>query len=515
METACDANENRERHEAVHRQIRGSGLLLAGRAISTTIIFVSQVMMVRHLSTSEYGAFAYALSMVAASQSFSTLGLHKSISRFVPIYQEKRDPGRIAGSVLLSVSVIALCLLLISFAVVALPHAWLEKAIRGDRAITILSILVFLVPVEALNDVLISLFASFGRPRDIFFRSHVLAPGLRLVAVIALIATNSGAVFLAFGYVAASLIGTLWYAAVLMRFVGLHHMFEGLTLKAIRVPARDMFSFAIPILTSEFVTGAMMTAISVIMLGYFHTLTDVAIFRAAVPAARMNLVVMASFSLLFTPHAARLFAKSDFEGVNDLYWRTTAWLTLLTLPLFIATFSLSQPLTLLLYGSRYEASGKVLALLSLANYFNVALGFNTLTLRVFGKLRPIIVVNVTAAVADILLNFALVPRFGAMGAAVATTVSMLLLNLMTQFALRSAPGFKVLDPRYASVYVFVIVASGGLFLVESLTSPNIYVAGIMGAVTCVAVLVLCKKNLAMAESFPEVTRIPLLRAIFS
>src|SRR5207244_1324904 len=174
-------------HDSIRQQIRGSGLLLTGRMLSTAIVFVAQLLIVRHLSTTDYGAFAYAFAIVTASQAFSTLGLHKSISRFVPIYHEQRDSGRIVGTMLLTMGIIGATLLLITVALAAVPDRVLQSVIHGRQAIAIVRILIFLLPIEAFNDVLISLFASFGRPRDIFFRSHVVGPVLRLVTVLALV----------------------------------------------------------------------------------------------------------------------------------------------------------------------------------------------------------------------------------------------------------------------------------------------------------------------------------------
>ena len=47
------------------RHIRGSSLLLIGRALSLGINFVTQVLIVRALTPTDYGAFSYALSIVA------------------------------------------------------------------------------------------------------------------------------------------------------------------------------------------------------------------------------------------------------------------------------------------------------------------------------------------------------------------------------------------------------------------------------------------------------------------
>ena len=55
------------KHNATSRQIRGSSLMLVGRAISMGLNFLVQVLIVRYFANAkaDYGAFAYALSIVA------------------------------------------------------------------------------------------------------------------------------------------------------------------------------------------------------------------------------------------------------------------------------------------------------------------------------------------------------------------------------------------------------------------------------------------------------------------
>src|SRR5215471_4822662 len=97
METVAEMQTTRVpgELEAISKQIRGSSLFLLGRFLSLGINFAAQVLMVRYLSTSEYGALAYALAIVAFLQPLATLGLQEALSRFVPLYQEDREYGKV------------------------------------------------------------------------------------------------------------------------------------------------------------------------------------------------------------------------------------------------------------------------------------------------------------------------------------------------------------------------------------------------------------------------------------
>src|SRR5687767_5841110 len=93
-------------HAGTSRHIRGSSLLLIGRVLSVALGFVIQVATVRYLSRSDYGAFAYALSVVALGSSATMFCLDKTLARLLPIYDERGDHRRIQGAVVLSAGMI-------------------------------------------------------------------------------------------------------------------------------------------------------------------------------------------------------------------------------------------------------------------------------------------------------------------------------------------------------------------------------------------------------------------------
>ena len=77
--------------------------MLLGRFLSIGLNFASQILLVRYLSVRDYGAFAYALSILMFCEAFSGLGLRSAIPRFVPIFHEKRDQARLLGTLLIVV----------------------------------------------------------------------------------------------------------------------------------------------------------------------------------------------------------------------------------------------------------------------------------------------------------------------------------------------------------------------------------------------------------------------------
>ena len=497
--------------DATRSQLRGSTLLLAGRMISLAVNFVVQVLIVRYLTETDYGAFAYALAFTSLAQTFVTFGLDRAITRFVPIYEEHGDFGRLFGTLVLAAGTFLSLGLGVVLVVIGLQDWLAGTLIEEPAAVTLIVILIFLAPIQALDDLLIGLFAVFANARAIFVRRHVLGPMSRLLVVGLLVLTEQRVEFLAIGYVLSGLVILALYGGMLVRFLRQRGLLERFDRSEVRVPAREVLGFTLPLLSSDLLYAAMSTT-DVILLGYFHSAADVGALRVILPAAALNQVIFASFSLLFTPAAARLFARDDQPGINQLYWRTAAWLAVFTFPIFLLTFSLAEPITVLLFEERYRGSAVFLAIMSLAMYFNVALGFNGLTLKVLGRIRYVVVLNLAAVVVNVALNVALIPPLGALGAAVATGSTLIVHNVFKQAGLALA-GVRVFEVRYLRIYGGIVMAAAAVLAIQVVARPPLLAVLAVAVAAFVALVALNRDLLDLTDTFPELARVPILRRL--
>ncbi len=496
------------------RQIRGSALLLSGRLLSVGLNFLSQLILVRYLSTQHYGALAYALSIVAFCQAFSSLGLKSTVSRFVPIFHEENDRQRIAGTLM----VVLVTILLTGSLAVVLINLWPElfsgvlSADAGSRALV--AVLIFLVPVEAFDLAVINLFASFGRSKSIFLRKHLLSPSLKLAVVATLVLSGSGPLAVAYGLLLAGVLGGAVSTYLLRTLLSEEGLFRRLRFDEIQYPVKQLFSFAIPTLTSDLVPVAM-HSFNLMLLGYLHGPESVAAYAVVLPAARLNRIVLSSMTVLYTPNAARLHARRDKAGVQSLYWETAVWLVCFSFPLFAMTISMSRPLTEFLYGSRYAESSLILMLLSIGYFFNVALGCNGHTLKVLGKIRALVTIDGISLTFCLAASLMLAPRLGALGSAIATCCTMVLQNLLRQSALKFSAGLSFLERRNL---VLLLTTTAGLLILQRLQATgDLHIFGasaIVGAATGILLLVV-RKRLDIENHFPELLRVPLVRSLLA
>ncbi len=496
--------------ELGREHIRGSSLLLLGRVLSIVFTLATQVLIVRALSVADFGAFAYALAIVTAARTLLSLGQGKMLSRFLSIYEEERDYPRMFGSLALATGTILTLSVVLLGGLALFGQGVIAATVGSSSAVDIVLIVLLLAPLEALDACFVSVFAVFAKPTAIFVRRYLLTPVLRLVVVVALIATGSGVVFLAIGYVLTLLVGIGVYVAIFVKILNERGELQHLRPRTLKLPWKAVFAFSLPALTTEAVLVSMSTG-SVVILGAFWGVAEIARYRAVFPAARLNQFVFSSFVTLFVPMASRLFARGDREGMRDTYWNTAIILAVLSFPVFALTVGFAPAVTVTLFGERYADSGQVLAVLALGYYFNVALGFNTYTLTVFGRIRFLVAVNIGMAALNVGLCFLLVPRLGAVGVAVANCVTLIVQNVCNQIALAGTIGSAVIDRRYVVPYLVVAAAALSVWLFGTLLRPGILVAVVVSAAVSLVVLLATRNWLELAGTFPALTRVPVIR----
>jgi O-antigen/teichoic acid export membrane protein len=489
------------------RQLRGSSVLLVGRLLSVVLNLVTQVAIVRYLPTTDYGAFAYALATVALVGGLLGLGFDRAISRFLPIYDEQADHARFLGTAGLVVGVIVGLGGAVILAVVGLQAALLGRLIDDPLAIQVVVIMIFLAPTDALDGILTDFFAVFRSARTIFVRRYVLAPSLRLAVVILLILTGSDVIFLAAGYVIAGVVGILLYVTLVPGILRQAGVMAHLRARRIDIPFREIVSYTFPLLTMDIVLLSL-SSFDALLVGNIHGTTAVAELRVVDSTARLNSIVFQTFSILFVPTAARFFARQDRAAMGDMYWRTAAWIAVLSFPVFALTFSLAQPITILLFGERYASSAVILALVSTARYIDAAFGANGATIRIFGGIKEIVAVNLATAAFHVTLALILVPPFGAVGAAVSILVTYIVYNALKQIVLRRVSGVPVFDMRYVSTYLSIVAAAGAMAFIVVVVDPPLIVSLVIAGLGSLAVVALGRASLRIGETFPELLRFP-------
>ena len=128
------------------------------------------------------------------------------------------------------------------------------------------------------------------------------------------------------------------------------------------------------------------------------------------------------------PRFAELFAVDDRRGANVIYRATTAWLIVLTWPLYLLAV-IYGPEVLSIFGHSYRAGHLVMIILGLTMLVATACGQVDMVLITTGRSSWSLANGLTAVVVNVGLDLLLIPRYGITGAAIAWAAAIIVTNL--------------------------------------------------------------------------------------
>lgn len=506
---SAQKNNTLGKNSELKNSTRRSTLLLFGRVISLLLNLSTQVLTIRYLSKMDYGLFSYAFVLVELASFINKFGLDKTAGRFSAIYEQEQKMSSLAGTIIFSIgAVVAMGAAIISLTV-GFQSFITGTVIDNQQAMSILIILIALAPMNALDAVLEAFLAAFGKAKPIFLRKYILRPGFKLFAISITIALSGNVRFLAASHIIAGIVGLLLYAALLPHILKEHKVLDYFHRGKYTIDYTRLLKFSLPTFTSDIVFSLRLV-IAVMFIEAYHGAVGVAEYQSVFPIARINTVVVESFSLMFIPMVARLFARKEMDALHNLQTHTTLWIAVLTFPVLAISIGLAEPLVVLLLGEKYASSAPVFMVLALGIYVGATMGLNFRTLRALGKVKVLFYIDIACILMVIGAASIAVPTLGPLGGAIATASTVIFQTLMSGLALWVSTKNNPLPWQYAKIYILVLVCTLILFLPAALNFHSLWISIFLVTATILVTVFASRRLLQVSEMFPEVSKLPFI-----
>ena len=380
--------------------------LFGERVFVTLVGGAATIVVVRYLGPQRFGTYSLALSIVVLAGAFSQLNASLFVRELVNAPEgEAIILGSAAGLSALMVGVAEVALAVIIFTVV--PSS--ETTTR--MLIAVFACGLIFAP---------ALVADFAFQARLQAKRATVARNVGLLvasaAALIVVLTDSGVVAMA----ATTLLAPAVTAVVYGRF------YAGIGVGMSRWrPAADVLRRlgrqAIPLTVSS-IAIVLYMRIDQVMLGWLSNRTQVGIYAATVRLSEFVYFIPIIFTASIGPGVAALRA-TDLDAYRERLSRMFVVLSTTSLVIIAATELIGGRVAVLLFGHAYAPVGNVLRIHILASLF-VAFGVGEMLYVVNESLqRPFMWKTWAGAVVNVGLNLALLPRFGAVGAAWATLIA--------------------------------------------------------------------------------------------
>jgi O-antigen/teichoic acid export membrane protein len=443
-------------NESLRKIAKGAGIGFIGTFIGMALGYLSRMIIARFLGASDYGLICLGFAVMTIVAIFSLVGLPSGIIRYVSFYKGKEDKRRIKGTIVSALK-ISVPLSLILTLLVFYSANWISTNVfREPRLTPILRIFIIGVPFWVLTSNFIAATVGFQDLRYRVFVNDLFQNIFKLVAIVLLLLLGFGVLGAAWGWV---------LAIVLMPLLAFYFLEKKVfsvfnKIKAITIE-KELFSFSFPLIFAG-LAGLITSWTDTLMLGYFSTASDVGIYNAALPTAKLLRVFLGSFGAIFMPVASELYSRNALNDLKSTYSTVTKWVFLLILPAFLLMVLFSDWILKIMFGTEYVTGARALSILALGYLIICVIGPASQILQAYGRAGMIMGCSFFAAGVNIVLNYLLIPIYGVNGAAIATGISLTLMNTLLLFFVykigRIQP-FRVsyIKPLFASLLAISVV----------------------------------------------------------
>jgi O-antigen/teichoic acid export membrane protein len=453
---------------------RGGALNLVGAVATGLLHFVLLVVVTRGLGAQGTGAFYEAVALFLILSSAATLGSDVGLPRMVPRYRalgRTRDLRRALAVGLWPVAAAGCLLGLLTWwyapelADVFSRHGEAETAQLAD----FIRAFAAFVPASALTLAVFAATRGFATMRPTVYLDKIARPALQPLLVLPAVLAGSGATVVALAYLGPYLpvlaAGLVWLAVLLGRAER-----RGGDDAPAPQPARplgrlvgEFWRFTGPRgLAAIFQTTSLW--LNTLLIGALRSTKEAGVYAASSRYLAMAAMAAVAIRQVLAPKLSELLARRSTERASAAFQTTTSWMVALNWPIYLALLTFG-PVLLAVFGRDFAGGEVVLVVLSATMLLATAVGPVDVVLLMGGRSAWNLVNTLVALAANLALNFALTPRYGLAGAAVAFAAGILLNNLLPLVQVWRSMGLHPFGPGTGVAAALSAVSFGVVGLV--------------------------------------------------
>lgn len=240
---------------------------------------------------------------------------------------------------------------------------------------------------------------------------------------------------------------------------------------------RKMLKFGLPLIIAASVSSLLNTSSRFFLRGY-STYFELGIYTAALKISNVLQIVQTAFTSFWVPMAYRWHK----EKKSMVYFNLVSDFLLLTMTVLFFVILFFKEFIVEILSAEYSDAQFVAGLLCLTPILYTLSETTTLGIVFSGKSYYNIYVSVFSLIPSLVLNFILVPRFGTIGAAIATAIAYVFFCFLRTYFSRRC-GFK-LDIKKQTIVIFIFLLSS---LINAFITKHIYFINILFFLICLAI----------------------------
>ncbi|MBU0536741.1 MAG: flippase [Nanoarchaeota archaeon] len=418
-----------------------------------------RLVLARGLAKDDYGIFYAVFSLFSLLLMFTNFGQTLAITKFIPDYLHKKDYSGVKSVIVTGFLIQFIFSTLIGFLTIIFSDQIAVHLFHASSASIVIKMLGGMFILMPLENVFMYSFQGFQK---MLYYSGVVLVRMLIISILILIFF-----WLGLGLESPSLAYLVVYLIIPIVcfpfFIKTFPEFFKAKLAISIKLVKKMLRFGIPVMIGAF-GFVLMTYTDTIILTYYRTMGEVALYQVASPTARVAMYLSYALAAVFLPLSAELWAKGEKKKLKtamDLLYRYSF---MAVIPLALMMILFPELILKILFGPQYTEAALAMQILSLGTIFYTIAHININVLSGIGKPKESTKILLFAAIFNLIANMIFIPYYGILGAALSTLASWIIILFFTLYHIRS----YIQSSAPWKEWILNIIAGAGFVLVVSL-----------------------------------------------
>lgn len=442
---------------SINKIVKESSINFTGSVLGNILGYVWLMLMTRYLTQDDFGSFTLAQSIINVSMIFVLLGTHRSLDRFIPIFNSSGDSGKVKSLIKIILQLTFVTNIVVGLALYFGTDLLIIKVFANSTLSAIFPVTILTIPLLAITMIVGYAFSGYKELRYHVYLKQILEPGLKIVFAIVMAVFGLGILEWAWLYTAALLI-----TAIVGIWLMVTRIFKPLAeVVSQKINFWEILSYSWPISISSILI-IIIGQIDYLILGIYHPAANVGIYRIYIQIIVLLKLVLGSMARIYKPVISELIPDGKFPEITATYRKISKWVLGITTLGLLVIVLYGNRLTSLLFTDAYAVYPMALIILAVGTYLNSVFGPEGKTLEAFGNTKLIMLNSLISLSVNVGLGFLLVPNYGILGAAIATGATLTiggLLGFLEIFILYKMQPFSINTLKF----VLIGLVTGGVF----------------------------------------------------
>ncbi len=392
------------------------------RVAAVLLAFFVNVVLARSLGVSEYGLFVYAVGWLNILLILANFGFDKLLVREIAIYQSHEEWGKLKGIYQFSATRTAAIALVIGFFLFGIIYF----ITRSHSYAPVFYLVALLVPILALMRIQQATlqglnFIAVGQLPEL-----VIQPLILLILILAFFYSLGPSL------IASQIMILNVIAGSVALFVGSRLVRRSFPLKTFEAHKIVDSHNWLPSLAPLMLVGGIYILndqLATVLLGSLSDSRQVAIFSVAERWSRFIVFMLYSLNPALAPIFASLYAHNEKERLQRVVTLSAQVIAFFALIPLLA-FAIAPKLFLSVFGNEFSLARIPLMILSVGQFMNAFTGSVGVLLSMTGYERIVVLGAGVGIAVNLLVGFLLIPDLHATGAAIGTSASAIVTNIV-------------------------------------------------------------------------------------